>query len=113
MFQRTFSIVMTPALALATFLAGILYLGNLVFQLANGEVVAAVLWFILWGHILSGILAALIVFPVFAVLGVLAGSAACLFGLGWQLQKRGVESLPFTVSRKEAEPVERPDVFSH
>jgi len=100
MFSRTFSIVMTPALALTALLAGILYFGNLVFQLVNGEVAAAVLWFLLWGHILSGIVAALVVFPVLAVLGVLAACVVWLFGLGWRLQKRGVESLPFRVERK-------------
>ena len=101
MFSRTFSIVMTPALALTALLAGILYFGNLVFQLVNGEVAAAVLWFLLWGHILSGIVAALVVFPVLAVLGVLAACVVWLFGLGWRLQKRGVESLPFRVERKD------------
>lgn len=101
MFSRVFSIVMTPALALAVFLATGLYLGNLAFQLANGEILAAVLWFVLWGHILSTIIAALVVFPVLAVLGVLAGTGAWIVEVGLKMQHKGVESLPFKVERKD------------
>ena len=101
MFSRVFSIVMTPALTLAVFLATGLYLGNLAFQLANGEILAAVLWFVLWGHILSTIIAALVVFPVLAVLGVLAGTGAWIVEVGLKMQHKGVESLPFKVERKD------------
>ena len=101
MFSRTFGIVMSPAVVLIVLLSSLFYIGNTVVQYANGEYWAAIFWFVVWGHILSMLGAALIVLPILAILGVLAASAAWLFSVAWGFQKRGVESLPFSVRRKD------------
>ena len=92
---------MTPAAVLMGVLAGFFYLGNTVYQYANGEYWAALFWFFVWGHILSMLAAAVIVLPILAILGALAASAASLVALAFRMQRRGLENLPFTVRRKD------------
>ena len=68
---------------------------------ATDGVWPAFFWFAFYGHIVSALAAALVVGIPLAILAVLAACAVWLFGLGWRLQKRGVESLPFRVERKD------------
>jgi len=93
---------MTPAVALTGILAGVFYIGNTVYQYASGEYWAAIFWFLVWGHILSMLGAAVIVLPLLAVLAVLAASATWLFSLAWRLQQKGLENLPFSIHHKDS-----------
>jgi len=111
MFSRTFNIIMTPAVVLVGLLATGIYLYVGYSNIANGDALAAMLWLFLWGHIFSMLIGALLVLPLLAVLGVLAGSTAWLFSFALKAQRRGVDSLPFTVARKADE--EKPDILSH
>ena len=101
MFSRTFSIVMTPAVFLVGIASMILYVYVGVGMAATDGAWPAFFWFAFYGHIVSGLAAALVVGIPLAILAFLAACTAWLFGLGWRLQKRGVESLPFKVERKD------------
>ena len=100
MFARTFSVIMTPGLFLSGSVATIIYFGNGVYQAVNGETAAAILWFLVWGHIASILAGAVIGLVSLAILAVPAACAAWLISLAWRLQRRGVDSLPFTLKRK-------------
>lgn len=113
MFSRVFSIAMIPAIILMGIVSPVIYFWVGIDIARTESSLSAVLWFALYGHLLAMLGAAVLILPTFAVLAALAASAAWVFGLGWRLQKRGIESLPFKVSRKESEPIEHPDVFSH
>jgi len=93
MFQRTFSIVMTPAVFLVGIASMILYAYVGVSMAATDGVWPAFFWFAFYGHIVSGLAAALIIGIPLAILAFLA---ACTV---WLFQNRCVESLPFTVER--------------
>ena len=101
MFSRTFSIVMTPAVFLVGIASMILYVYVGVGMAATDGALAAFFWFAFYGHIVSALAATLIVGIPLVILAVLAACVAWILALGWRLQKRGLESLPFTVRRKE------------
>ena len=92
---------MTPALVLSSLMAGLIYLYFGIDMVVNGETSQAIFWFLVWGHILSALVAAIITIPLLAILAVFAAAAAGLFSLAFGLQKKGVESLPFKVERKD------------
>ena len=100
MFSRTFSIVMIPAVFLVGIASMILYAYVGVSMAATDGVWPAFFWFAFYGHIVSALAAVLVIGIPLAILAVLAACAVWLFGLGWRLQKRGMESLPFRVERK-------------
>ena len=101
MFGRVFSIIMTPAMALSSLLAMAIYLYFGISMAVDGDTGAAIFWFLIWGHILSALAAAVITIPLLMVLALFAAGAAGLFSLAFGMQKRGVKKLPFTISRKE------------
>jgi len=101
MFRRTFSVIMTPAMVLMGLVAPSIYLYVGIKEAMDGSATAAIFWFLLWGHIISAIISAIIVLPVLAILAVLAGAATSLITLAFRMQKRGLDSLPFRVSRKD------------
>ena len=100
MFSRAFNIVMTPAVVLVGIASAIIYVYFGVEMSATDGAWPAFFWFAFYGHIVSALAATLVVGIPLVILAVLAASAAWMFGLGWRLQQRGVESLPFRVERK-------------
>ena len=101
MFRRTFSVIMTPAMVLMSLVAPSIYLYIGIDMLVVGDTGAAIFWFLFWGHIISAIISAIIVLPALAILAVLAAAATSLISLAFRMQKRGLDSLPFRVSRKD------------
>ena len=101
MFSRVFQIIMTPALFLSSLVAAAIYFYWGISMAADGDTGAAIFWFLVWGHILSALIAMIITIPSLAIVAVFAAATAGLFSMAFGLQKRGVEKLPFRVERKE------------
>ena len=103
LFWTTVGIVMIPGSILVTIASFALWIGIGVDSLLDGDTVGGLFWLFVWGHILSGIAASVIIGIPFFLLGCLAGITMCSIAAAFNLQMKALRSFPFKIQWKRRE----------
>lgn len=100
LFWTTVAIVMLPASILIAVATLALWIGISVAWLLDGDTVAGLFWLLVWGHVLSGIAASIVIGIPFFLLGCLAGMTMRILAIVFNLQIKALHSFPFKIQWK-------------
>ena len=103
LFWTTVGIVMLPASILIAIATVTLWIGISVVWLLDGDTVAGLFWLFVWGHVLSGIAASVVIGVPFFLLGCLAGVTMRGVAIVFNLQMKALRSFPLRIQWKRHE----------
>ena len=80
-------------------IAAAVYFGGVILFLIDGNIFWALLWLVVFGHLIAFIVSLVTAAPFF-ILGILMASTLVTIRAMWRLETAAMRSLPFRVTRK-------------
>ena len=79
--------------------AAAVYFGGAILYLVDGNIFWAMLWLVVFGHLIAFIVSLVTAVPFF-ILGIVMASTLVTIRAMWRLETAAIKSLPFKVTRK-------------